>query len=234
MAISGSNAILSEEEIEAALSEIETSPDQQDAIPDLDDGLGDDPAPEPVAEAAAPAKTAPPVADAALKDAEAADEVEPADPAPAPASETPPASAVEPVQDQSVEPVAAPGATRTRGLVGRLLSLLPGRRAKSKAAAPPAEDASPADAPPRPRRSPGQVLRDMANAALDAVNSPFAWLSPEARRIVGLAGLVTMALALALCYLGPMLAERNSPVAFIAQKTAELESRGAATSSNTP
>jgi hypothetical protein len=74
---------------------------------------------------------------------------------------------------------------------------------------------------PGTEEQPGIVIA-MADFVLRAVNRPFAFFSPGARQVVGLAAIVTLAIAAVTAALAPLM-PRNDPLTFVRQKRAELD-----------
>ena len=117
---------------------------------------------------------------------------------------------------------APPGEVRApaAGLTARLLYALRPRRQTQRQEALTGEDAD-ATPPSGPSDSAGFAYRSV-EFVLDSINRPFAWLSPNARRIVGAASVVTIIMSLLAGGLLPRLVRRNDAVEFLHQKRAAL------------
>ncbi|MBN2445857.1 MAG: hypothetical protein JXO22_03985 [Phycisphaerae bacterium] len=209
MAEAGSNTILSEDEIEAALSEIESMPGGLDDIPDLDDGLTSKltPAPKEPAKPRPPAKQAVPP------------------PANAPAMQTPDAAPVEAAESSdAAERVAemtpadeVTPAPEREGWAAKIKRVIATRLRRVDAD----EDVNVGFSARNPHDW-LQLAGTSLDKMLDLVNRPFQWMKAETRQVVGLIALVTLTFSLIVALAGPRLAPSNSAVEFIQQKRAEL------------
>ena len=243
--MSGSNAILTEEEIEAALSAIEA--DALDQIPSLDDGMssGDEPPIEPPPAPASPIvedSTAPGPEEPVTQDAAAIEsEPQPMATEPEPASRF----AVEPTHAQMAEPEPRPepesesptaGEPRP-GLFARCLAWRPRLHLQwpwRKKSGPTAVDASTdtvddtkVDEPAAPKPPAGPWWTPFAKLGhhlVDLLDAPGRILSPAVRNTIGLVGLVTLMVSLLALIAGPIITHRNAAVAFLAEKRAALDS----------
>lgn len=221
-----SNALLPEDELQAALAEIEQmTGDDAAVIPDLDDGRGD------MVEEAAPA----------VKETEVeADEPAAADRA-GPLSIESIAEEVAALEAQvergAVEEAAAAegragaaggtaGAAET-GASRKKIRLVAGKQAEERDVAdyePPADLASATGGPlpAHPRAPLGIRIFRVVDNALLSINRPFEWIGADARRVLGYAGLVTLLVALLAMAVMPVIMPHRDAVVFVQERVAEL------------
>jgi hypothetical protein len=237
------NTVVTDEELEAAIAEVENLAPGDPSIPSLDDGQ------QPEKPPAAPQQPQPsvvaiPVGAIPPKQRRAEE--------PAAAPETPPAAKPTATTPETTA-AQSPAPART-GLFWRLVArcvqalLVLLRRlpvAKAGAAAPaeappapsptaeqtPAAPDSPApaeaesDASAAPEARGGLVTRvlNVLDRVLDLVNRPFYSMPPTARYVLGITGLVTIGVSLLAWLTVPLLVHGDDPVSFIRQKRIEVE-----------
>ncbi len=224
MSEKSTNAVISDEELNAAIAEVEAMQD----VPSLDDGRDEKPVvtvPIPV-----PAVRTIRRQDAAdqgsQKQAKTEKSAPTTPPKPTPAK---PASAAATTQPDAARP------RPRRGLLARVLAALaalslPGlrkRRRRSKAA--PEESSAQTEPAPAPeqdaagaRPSALSRLLWLLDTVLELVNRPFAFLTPEARRTIGAVSLVTLLVSVLAGYLLPILVPRQDPVTTLYRMRAEV------------
>jgi hypothetical protein len=188
-----SNSILSSAELEAAIAEVETD-SASAALPSLAEQEEQRVVPVPV--------HPPAVNHARAPDAEGSSGfVAQAETAPA---ETAPAAQVEAV----AEPAAIHEPAR-RGFVGRLISLLPFARRRSRPAS---------DVPAECLGGKPNVIYRAIDTLLAIINRPFAALGPTVRDTVGIVGLVTIVMCVVAGALLPHWMAPLDPVAIVREK----------------
>jgi len=207
MSEKGSNQIISPEELEAAIAEIEAmGPADQAQIPSLDDGRGEVvPVPVPVptmtpraaGETSGEAAATGPVGGPSSADTTSGGQAAPAQPCPPTPAEAP----------------------SSRGFPGRLIGAVRRWRSARRGAA--AEAPTEGKPGPKGESVPSNWLLRLIDTALAVVNRPFWWVPPEARRVLGLGGVVTIIVSILVGTLYPALVKRTDPVAFVYQKRAE-------------
>lgn len=216
------NSILSEAEIEAALSEIESMSADAEQIPSLDDGKAAGAVAVPVN--LGPSKAAPPPKPARPRAA-------PPKPAPPPAA---PESAAPANQSNEAVPVAATAPDepfRPPTFIERLHQAIVPQPIPDDVDEPAPEtapvdgvdaagEAAPAPAPP-PRGVVHQA-RLAVDIVLELGNMPFRWVPIPARWLIGIVGLVTLILATAAVVGTPWLRPSRGAVEFVRQKAAEV------------
>jgi hypothetical protein len=111
---------------------------------------------------------------------------------------------------------AAPAAAVRAGLLRRVLAALRPKKRPPSAAQDGQELSEPGAEEQR-----GTAIA-LADFVLRAVNRPFAFLSPRGRQVVGLAAIVTLAIATVTAALAPLM-PKNDPLTFVRQKRAELD-----------
>ena len=226
------NSILSEAEIEAALSEIESMSGNAEQIPSLDDGKASGAVAIPVN--LGPSKAAPPPKPARPQAA-----------APKPAATTAPPQAATPAA-QPDSSAAGDTATaheqtwRPPTFIERLHQAIVPQPIPDtiEEPPPPTAEAGGTDgtADSRPAPAPTRGIAHQARLAVDVVlelgNMPFRWVPAPARWIVGIVGAVTLILATLAVVGTPWLRPSRGAVEFVRQTAAEV--RPAAAPGTTP
>lgn len=205
MSAEDSSSVLTKEELEAAIAEVEALAPGEGGIPSLDDGAGEEtvpiPVPIPVPVPASPQVPAigsgkPPPRDT---------EIPKADPTPAEGT----------TSDSTKTADADASGEQSAGIVQRLLGWLPPFAVRG---GPPSTPRPPNAAASRPS-NPAYRLIDIA---LDLINRPFAHLSPDTRRIIGIVGIVTLVTSLLSAVLFPLVIPRKDALTFLQQKRVEV------------
>ena len=230
MSEESSNTVLTAEELDAAIAEIEAIPaEEKGVIPCLDDGSESK-----VVQIPVPTPGVKTESESAPRSSEV-DEAQPE----SPPGKTEPPSSEEKSKDPAPSSDAPPGLKHkfprfVAGLIGGLrqrlgrLPLLGQRREKTSdppAAAPapkpdvPAEPVEPAE--PTVSVPPTNLLLRLLDKVLELINRPFHWVPQSARNILGLAGVVTIIVSLVVLYVLPLVMTREDPISFIHRKRAE-------------
>jgi len=223
------NTLLPEDELQAALAEIERmSRDDAAAIPDLDDGRGqpagsDSPSAKPNS---APSRDeqAGTQADAAERDSGGTEHD---------AARTNIRSAAD---DET--PAAVGDGGETGSQADRKLHFEIGKKApdhdvaeyEPPSAAPVTAEEILAAQPTTPLRK--RIYR-AADRALDAVNQPFEWMGEEARRLVGYVALATLVVSILAIALMPLVMPHRDAVVFVQERLVSLEAAQAAQNGGT-
>ena len=197
------NALVSEDDLKAALAEVDALSDAaSEAIPDLD----------PTAVVVVPVPQAQP-------ELARSDGARPAGPLSQPSPD-----ADEADTGDAGDASAAPSAHLARALrpwraVARLARRIRPRRRREAAAS----EAPRQPVPAAPTRSLGQRLYELVDGALELTNRPFAWLGPAGRQTVGILAIITLILSLAAPILAPRVAARRDALSLLREKRAALD-----------
>ena len=205
MSAEDSSSVLTKEELEAAIAEVEALAPGEGSIPSLDDGAGEDavpiPLPIPVPVPSSPQVPAVGSAEPPPRDTEPPK----ADPAPAEGT----------TSDITKTAEADASGERSVGIVQRLLGWLPLFATRS--------------GPPSTPRPPDAIASRPSNPAfrliditLDLINRPFTRLSPDTRRIIGIVGIVTLVTSLLSAVLLPLVIPHKDALTFLQQKRVEV------------
>ena len=230
MSEENSNTVLTAEELDAAIAEIEAIPaEEKEAIPSLDDGSESKVVQIPVP---APGVKKKSENTPQSSEAEAAQQESPPD-------KTEPLSTAGKSKDPAPSTDTQSGLKQkpprlVAGLIGGLCQVLGwvpfvGRR-RERTSAPP--EAAPAPKPDAAAESakpsvptvvapPANILLWLLDKTLELINRPFHWIPQSTRSILGLAGVVTIVVSLVVLYVLPLVMTREDPISFIHNKRTE-------------
>jgi hypothetical protein len=222
------NTVITPEELEAAIAEVEAMAPGHADIPNLDDGNSNQVVPIPVP--APPVQAIPPVA--ASEGAAPTPPPEPASDAAQP--DAPPTD--KPRRQGKIGQLLAALTGKVSGILRALISRLPSLRRRKKPEDEPADQAAPA--PPQPAatpedgpsgedadgdagKPPPMLIIRVLDIALELINRPFTWVPPSARQVLGIAGVVTILVSMLAMVLFPLVLPHDDPITFLRQKRAE-------------
>ncbi|MFH1747345.1 MAG: hypothetical protein ABIG44_09915 [Planctomycetota bacterium] len=221
MSSDSTNTLISEEELESAFREIEALGPTQDNIPDLDDDSDQQSDHKVVPIPVPSAVMAPRPADSAENNADTPRRRSAKPETSQSGSSIPMESRDTPNSDSTRDPAPSKG-----GIFGRLFRLIwkrsPQERrqhARAKAPVPTHDEEHELETSTSSR--PG-LLYSLVDGLLDVINRPFARLSPETRRIIGLVGTITLLLSVLAPLLLPLIMPRNDAFTFLEQKRIEV------------